>query len=120
MSFVAGQRLWSLVDGVVAIGGVDITGEWFTRGIRIEVAWQPWVVERVTPKGAWIRTGDAGDRIFQSRRWVSATTRLVAPTKALARENAIRKRKYHIKMARNRLELAEQRLRTLEQEDDAG
>lgn len=117
--FREGDVVWSLEDKVIGLSSVDLNGEWTSAGTRVEVLWQPWTVERVTPKGAWVQPGLRTHGIRGIKVWVSNNTRTVAPTKEQAKLNALGKRKYRVKMARTRLERAEERLRALERADVA-
>lgn len=115
MGFTEGQVLWSLEDTVRTAGGPDLNGEWVSSGFQIvDIRWCVWTVERVTPRGAWIQAGLAGDTLRGTRMWVGFHTRKVAPTKEKAHDNACSKRAYHVVMCRKRLDTAELRLRALE------
>lgn len=105
--------LWRLVDSVEHVGNYDMDGEWCSSTRRVRTTWIKYHVVRETPKGMWIQSGEPGDKAFTDYRWVANTTRYVASTKAEAHANAVRKRKYHVRMCKQRLEDAESRLRVL-------
>lgn len=113
MSFEVGQVLYELVDTTRSSGGFDVFGEWRpSRGDpSVIVEWVRWVVERVTPRGAWIAKSA---HAFTGKRWVPVDTRRVSRTPGEAKAEAVRKRAYHAKMAEARARVARRRLQALE------
>jgi hypothetical protein len=113
--FTEGQVLWSLKDVSREMGSMDDMGEWHPAGYaRVDIYWTEWTVEKVTPNGAWVFEGHAGDRVRGERIWVANNTRKVAATKTEAKARAVEKRAWHAKECRKRLERAEHQLRVLE------
>ena len=109
--FTLGQVLWSVEDGTRwHSSGCNMDGE-PTGSYPVSYArWKLWTVVKVTPCGAWVIDAPEGANICSERIWVGTNSKRVAATKERARELAIRRRSYHIKMCRQRLELAERRL----------
>lgn len=104
--WVEGQVLWSVKDRLATGGGsVGLDGEWEpSTYLHVEVRWQEWTVEKVTPRGAWVQPGLRSHNLRGFREWVSFSTRRVSATKAEAKEQAVRKRAYHLQMSKRRLE----------------
>jgi hypothetical protein len=114
-TYTVGQVLWSLVDMPRTMGGIDMEGEWVSAGyIRVDMRWVVWTVERVTPKGAWVRAGREGDTLRGNAMWVANNTRKVAATRQEAKDFALVKRAYHARMCAERLEHAQTRLAALQ------
>jgi hypothetical protein len=114
-TYTVGQALWSLVDMPLTMGSIDMEGEWVSAGyIRVDMRWVVWTVERVTPKGAWVRAGREGDTLRGNAMWVANNTRKVAATRQAAKDFALVKRAYHARMCAERLEQAQTRLAALQ------
>ena len=114
-TYTVGQVLWSLVDMPRTMGGIDMEGEWVSAGyIRVDMRWVVWTVERVTPKGAWVRAGREGDTLRGNAMWVANNTRKVSATREQAKAFAVQKRTYHVRMCTKRLEHAQTRLAALQ------
>jgi hypothetical protein len=96
------------------MGSIDMEGEWVSAGyICVDMRWVVWTVERVTPKGAWVRAGREGDTLRGNAMWVANNTRKVAATRQAAKDFALVKRAYHARMCAERLEKAQTRLEAL-------
>jgi len=114
MTYTVGQVLWSLQDTPRTMFGLDVEGEWVSSGyIHVDMRWVAWTVERLTPKGAWIRAGRDGDTLRGILKWVGSNTRKVAATREQAKTHALVKRAYHVRMCAKRLEHAQTRLEAL-------
>ena len=114
--FKVGLELYRLVDTLEADYSFGYHGEleWgqtYSTRVRLEV----WTVDKVTPCGAWVALGRAGDQIRGEAKWVTPRSRLLFVSPAEAREGAIAKRRWHIEKTRQRLRQAERRLQALEQ-----
>lgn len=111
MTFNLGQKLYRLVDQMQPQWTWDLNGEMRMYGRAVCLHWEIYVVQKVTPKGAWIQLSDrTGNGMCNfGRTWVSEHTSFVYPTRAAAKQAAISKRSYHVKMCRVRLAEAERR-----------
>lgn len=125
------QRLYRLVDREVAHGSYDMQGEWLrTSHVSIELRWEIWQVEKLTPKGFWVvqvgsfeeGSAEPGHRdihahhIRGGRHWINPKTRSrlrLAETKREAAELAAVKRAHHVAHAHTRLRAAERRLEAI-------
>ena len=80
-------------------------------GSHLQMNLTPYVVDRHTPKGVWLR-GSLGARFFVRG---NAIRQHAVPTRALAIRDLIARKKVHVRCAASRLAEAEEHLHAAEQ-----
>jgi hypothetical protein len=126
------QRMYRLVDQMVARAEFGWDGDWVrNQAPTIELRWDLWQVEKVTPKGFWVvQVGSFWEgatepplvalghaRLIGGRRWINPALRStlrLAPTKLEAAKLAVRKREYHASYVAAELQAVQRRLAALQ------
>ena len=78
-------------------------------GSHLELTLTPYVVDRYTPKGVWLRDGISGVFVLGT-----ATKQFAVPTRELAIRDLVARKKRHVYGCRARLMLAEEHLEAAE------
>lgn len=71
-------------------------------GYSYSVHFTSFVVLRTTPKGVWIDEGFGAEKFILGK----AVRQFAVPTKELAKQDEMERRKKHVKMCRHRLQIA--------------